>query len=225
MGDSTLMATNNFKPFATGASANVTSQTDYEALAALQTGFQSGKASSAQINKALRQSSTMSAVLGQFITQASLDALDNGNVTSLLGNFITALTTNLSLGSASQRNVGTGANQIPDMSFFTYTTTGSGILIRLPGGIVIQMDEGTTDSNGYYEVNMGVALSSYFAFAVEGHVSGWTASGGKYLLTTKYGTEKISSQKFSVRSATWRDSDKSEIAQPTVFSWLSLGKI
>lgn len=58
------MATNNFKPFATGAGANVTSQADYEALSALLAGFQAGRASSAQINKALRQSSSMSAMLG-----------------------------------------------------------------------------------------------------------------------------------------------------------------
>jgi hypothetical protein len=54
-GDFTVMAKNDFKPFATGASANVITQADYEALTALLTGFQAGKASSAQINKAIRQ--------------------------------------------------------------------------------------------------------------------------------------------------------------------------
>ncbi len=38
------MATNDFKPFATGSGANVLSQADYEALAALASGFLSGKA-------------------------------------------------------------------------------------------------------------------------------------------------------------------------------------
>lgn len=92
------MATNNFKAFGTAASANVTSQADYEALAALLTGFQSGKASSAQINKALRQSSTMSAVIGQFIANSGSDALDNGDVTGLVTKLINALITNLRLG-------------------------------------------------------------------------------------------------------------------------------
>lgn len=81
------MATNNFKPFAQAASANVMSQSDYEALSALLTGFQSGKASSAQINKALRQSSVMAYVLAQFISDsANVDVLDNGTPASILAN-------------------------------------------------------------------------------------------------------------------------------------------
>ncbi|WP_293770754.1 hypothetical protein [uncultured Pantoea sp.] len=90
------MATNNFKPFGIGAGANVTSQSDYEALAALLTGFQSGKASSAQINKALRQSTVMASILAQFISDsAGVDVLDNGNTAQILANLksgIAALT-------------------------------------------------------------------------------------------------------------------------------------
>lgn len=139
------MATNNFKSFATGASANVTSQPEYESLEALLTGFQSGKASAAQINKALRQSSTMAAVLGQFISQAGIDALDNGNVTDLVNNLISAITKNLSLGTASERNVGTGANQIPDMASFS---TGLTKAFKLPSGFIVQFDSGTTVTGG-----------------------------------------------------------------------------
>ena len=77
------MATNNFKPFATGTGANVTSQADYEALTALATGFQSGKASSAQINKALRQSSFVASALAQFISdKLNQDVLDNGDLSA-----------------------------------------------------------------------------------------------------------------------------------------------
>ncbi|WP_233496267.1 hypothetical protein [Pantoea sp. 3_1284] len=131
------MATNNFKPFATGAGANVTSQADYEALSALLTGFQAGKASSAQINKALRQGSTMASMLGQFISSAGMDAIDNGNAAVLLNNFLSALTTNLSLGNASKRNVGTGLNQLPDMSFFPSSNADYGYF-KLPNGIIFQ---------------------------------------------------------------------------------------
>ncbi|WP_253296964.1 gp53-like domain-containing protein [Pantoea septica] len=149
------MATNDFKPFATGPAANVTSQSDYEALAALLTGFQSGKASSSQINKALRQSSTMAAVIGQFISQASIDALDNGNITTLLNNFISAITTNLSLGTASKRGVGTGANQIPDMSSFIFNRSGTDIsnrkiTLQLPNGFILKVVNGNADNNGYF---------------------------------------------------------------------------
>ncbi len=87
------MATNNFKPFGIGAGANVTSQSDYEALAALLTGFQSGKASSAQINKALRQSTVMASILAQFISDsAGVDVLDNGNTASILANLKSGMT-------------------------------------------------------------------------------------------------------------------------------------
>lgn len=89
------MAKNNFKPFATGAGANVTSQADWEALTALLTGFQSGKAASAQVNKALRQGTVMASVIGQFIADSTgQDVLDNGNTSVLLTNFLNALKTN-----------------------------------------------------------------------------------------------------------------------------------
>ncbi|WP_448717839.1 glycine-rich domain-containing protein [Klebsiella quasipneumoniae] len=87
------MPTNDFKAFATGNSANVISQADYLALAALVSGFSSGKASSAQINKALRQSTVMASVLAQFISDsAGVDVLDNGNTASILANLKSGMT-------------------------------------------------------------------------------------------------------------------------------------
>lgn len=219
-----MAGTNDFKAFATDANANVTSQEEWETLTALKKGFSSGKASSAQVSKALRQPSTMAAVLGQFIANAELDALDDGDVDGLVAKLATAITTNLGLGTAAKKDIGTGTGQVPDMSSFTYTTTGSGVVIRLPGNMIIQMDVSITDSNGFYNVNMGVAMSSYHVFAVEGHVSGWTASGGIYQLLTVYGAEKVNAGSFNVRSATWRSSDHNFTAQPTVFSWITIGR-
>ncbi|MDN7413487.1 hypothetical protein QZM42_33720 [Burkholderia vietnamiensis] len=81
------MANNNFKPFAAAAGANVMAQADYEALAALLTGFQSGTAQSVQLNKVWRQSSIMAAVLGQFIVDLTgQDAVDDGTTATLLAN-------------------------------------------------------------------------------------------------------------------------------------------
>ena len=81
------MPTNDFKAFATGNSANVISQADYLALAALVSGFSSGKASSAQVNKALRQATVMANVLAQFIAvSANVDVLDDGNTAAILSN-------------------------------------------------------------------------------------------------------------------------------------------
>ncbi|KFC08336.1 Pin family phage protein [Trabulsiella guamensis ATCC 49490] len=134
------MATNDFKPFATGAGANVTSQADWESLPALPTGFTSGKASSAQVNKALRQPSTIAAMVGQFIANANLDALDNGDLDTLVENFTNSLIANLGLGTAANRDVGTEANQIPDMSSFLTNIKASptGLYHYLPSGLLIQ---------------------------------------------------------------------------------------
>ncbi|EFE7939665.1 hypothetical protein F3H50_11645 [Escherichia coli] len=94
MGEITVMAKNDFKPFATGSGANVMSQTDWEALPALLAGFQSGKASSAQINKAFRQSSFIAAALAQFIADTNgTDVLDNGNFSDIVLKLKSAIST------------------------------------------------------------------------------------------------------------------------------------
>lgn len=88
------MAINNFIPFAVSSGANVTSQDDYEALAALSTGFSSGKASSAQINKALRQGTVIASAIAQFIADNSgNDVLDDGSTETIIENFLLALQT------------------------------------------------------------------------------------------------------------------------------------
>ncbi|ENI6254177.1 hypothetical protein ABZL15_002497 [Escherichia coli] len=132
-----MAGTNDFKAFATDANANVTSQEEWETLTALKKGFSSGKASSAQVSKALRQPSTMAAVLGQFIANAELDALDDGDVDGLVAKLATAITTNLGLGDAAKKNVGTGSGQIPDMSSFGNQLADSGYQY-LPGGLILQ---------------------------------------------------------------------------------------
>ncbi|CAK9885541.1 MAG: hypothetical protein XXXJIFNMEKO3_01941 [Candidatus Erwinia impunctatus] len=82
------MAKNEFKAFATAVNANVTPQSEWETLPVTSTGFQSGKASSAQINKALRQSSFVASCVAQFIGDTlAQDMIDNGDRTS----FLTAL--------------------------------------------------------------------------------------------------------------------------------------
>lgn len=132
-----MAGTNDFKAFATDANANVTSQEEWETLTALKKGFSSGKASSAQVSKALRQPSTMAAVLGQFIANAELDALDDGDVDGLVAKLATAITTNLGLGEAAKRNVGNEQNQIPDMAAFASSLSSTGFQ-KLPSGLIIQ---------------------------------------------------------------------------------------
>ncbi|GAL57069.1 hypothetical protein EV102420_05_00030 [Pseudescherichia vulneris NBRC 102420] len=128
------MAINDFKPFATGENANVTNQADWEALPALGSGFQSGTASSAQVNKALRQATAMGSTMGQFIANAGSDALDNGDIATLVAQFTQALTTSLGLGTAAYLETVTSAT---DFSANRVVTTG---WMGLGGGLSIGSD-------------------------------------------------------------------------------------
>ncbi|MEN8511955.1 hypothetical protein [Burkholderia sp. RS02] len=86
------MGTNDFLAFGGGGSANVIDQPTYAALTARLTGFQSGTAQSAQLNKVWRQSSIMAAVLAQFIVDLTgQDAIDDGTTATLLANLKAAI--------------------------------------------------------------------------------------------------------------------------------------
>ncbi|MGS1004013.1 hypothetical protein ACVCH0_20585 [Burkholderia glumae] len=84
-----MSATNDFLAFGGGASPNVIDQATYAALPARLSGFQSGVAQSAQLNKVWRQSSIMAAVLAQFIVARSGQAAtDDGTTATLLTNLL-----------------------------------------------------------------------------------------------------------------------------------------
>ncbi|MGT2567080.1 gp53-like domain-containing protein [Enterobacter kobei] len=159
------MATNNFKAFALDPNANVMSQADWEALPALLSGFTAGKASSAQVNKAIRQATTIGALIGQFIANSGVDALDNADVNGLVTKFTNALTTNLGLGTASKRNVGNGTNQIPDMSHFGNLLNPNGYQ-KLPNGLIFQWGTinvtGTPGVVGTVDVTFPIAFPNAF---------------------------------------------------------------
>lgn len=88
------MPVNNFKPFAIASGSNVTSQTEWEGLIALSTGFTAGLARSAQINKALRQGTVMASVLAQFMAETTEeDMLDDGDTAKLVSLLISSVNT------------------------------------------------------------------------------------------------------------------------------------
>lgn len=109
---------NDFKAFAIGNTANVLSQADYVALSGLiAVGFTSGVAISEQLNKVWRQSSVISAVIGQYISDHSaLDALDNADLAVLQDRLEMALRR----GDLNYFTAGGGANALtidPDPDF------------------------------------------------------------------------------------------------------------
>ncbi|WP_230951842.1 hypothetical protein [Burkholderia cepacia] len=86
------MATNDFLVFGGGSSPNVIDQATYAALTARLSGFQSGTALSAQLNKVWRQSSIMAAVLAQFTANFSgQNSVDDGTIATLLANLQAAI--------------------------------------------------------------------------------------------------------------------------------------
>ncbi|HAW3248012.1 TPA: hypothetical protein JLS05_000262 [Escherichia coli] len=120
------MAKNNFKPFATAANANVTAQADWESLPALLSGFTAGKASSAQVNKAIRQASFIAAALAQYTANKSgLDVLDDGDLNGFIAKMSAAFGKDFQALDATLTalaGLATGANKLP---YFTGTDTAS----------------------------------------------------------------------------------------------------
>ncbi|KAA1170952.1 gp53-like domain-containing protein [Photorhabdus heterorhabditis] len=173
---------NDFKAFSIKSNSNVLDQDRYEKSLELQDGFQEETGITIHVlNKALRQSSTISSVVADFIaTESGSDVLDDGNITKLTAQLNKALehkiTTkisasalekakngadipnknefikNLGLNEAAKREIGTGNNQIPDMSYFSANLTSSGWQ-KLPSGLIETW--GFVLANGYGSLEAG----------------------------------------------------------------------
>ncbi|ARQ45899.1 phage tail protein [Oxalobacter formigenes] len=86
------MAINEFKPFAATADANVQDQADYEQSEIIRAGFRTGLARSAEVNKAIRQATSITAAVAEFTAEKSgKDMRDDGNIQTMKANFETAL--------------------------------------------------------------------------------------------------------------------------------------
>ncbi|MCT8341829.1 phage tail protein [Photorhabdus kleinii] len=83
---------NDFKAFSISNNANVISQEAYEKNRSLKTGFPPGDITIHLLNKVLRQSSTISSVVANFIaTQSDNDILDDGDIAKLITQLNSAL--------------------------------------------------------------------------------------------------------------------------------------
>lgn len=80
------------------------------------------------------------------------------------------------LGTASRRNVGTGANQIPDMSSFASTLNMPGVA-RFPGGFKLMWVLGNTNSSGAADVVFPTSFDVFGlgAIAIERNPYAWGA--------------------------------------------------
>ncbi|EIC9976935.1 hypothetical protein LA055_001160 [Escherichia coli] len=231
------MAKNDFKAFATDRNANVISQEEWEALPALLSGFTAGKASSAQVNKVIRQASFIAAALAQFVSdKTQRDVLDNGDLPGFVellgsgfaveylsrknpfgdiksdGTVQTALE-NLGLGEAAKRNVGTGDNQIPDMGAFA---SGSG-WFRLPGGYIVQF--------GTFSGNTTRFISGHFPipFPNQPMVSVSVMSDAVQSDPSNPAPQVLSVNFEHISNSAWRVAT-SDISQQYRFSYISIGR-
>ncbi|HGW3963150.1 TPA: hypothetical protein ACNIC3_002704 [Citrobacter freundii] len=84
----------------------------------------------------------------------------NQTLTDLSGKDKEALRTYLELKSAAQRDVGAGANQIPDMNSFTSSLASPGWQ-KLPSGLIIQWGTANPSSTGEVSIMFPVAFSAY----------------------------------------------------------------
>ncbi|MGR6080817.1 gp53-like domain-containing protein [Escherichia coli] len=231
------MAKNDFKAFATDRNANVISQEEWEALPALLSGFTAGKASSAQVNKVIRQASFIAAALAQFVSdKTQRDVLDNGDLPGFVellgsgfaveylsrknpfgdiksdGTVQTALE-NLGLGEAAKRDVGTGDNQIPDMGAFA---SGSG-WFRLPGGYIVQF--------GTFAGNTTRFISGHFPipFPNQPMVSVSVMSDAVQSDPSIPAPQVLSVNFEHISNSAWRVAT-SDISQQYRFSYISIGR-
>ncbi len=180
---------NDFRAFAAGGGANALTPAAYAALTALlANGFQAGTASSAQINTVLRQSSSMAAALGKIISDAELNAVDDGNVTTLAARIVGALQTMFSPASGVIRawqnlSASRAANTVYQnttgyeifVAIRAFRTSGDGRLIEVSpdasAWIVVggtgQTDDGENSGfpvpNGwYYRINGTVSATDFY---------------------------------------------------------------
>lgn len=83
---------NDFLVFAGASGANVLTQSAYAAASTTPTGYVSGVASSAAVNKTLRQCSIMAAMIAQFIVDKAVQpVVDDGTIATIETNFEAAI--------------------------------------------------------------------------------------------------------------------------------------
>lgn len=128
--------------------------------------------------------------------------------------FIQAAITALSLGTASQKNVGTGASQIPDMSFFPFSSGSIG-WGKLPNGMYLQYGFANTSSSGVASISLPVSFaSSNYRVAAIG-----SDNATPNILAAAPNTASA----FSASAWGANSSGLLGVRQATTFNWIAIG--
>ncbi|WP_118987289.1 phage tail protein [Photorhabdus sp. CRCIA-P01] len=106
---------NDFKAFSISSNANVVSQEGYEESRSLKTGFPPENITTHLLNKVLRQSSTITSVVANFIaTYSSDDVLDDGDIAKLIVQLNRALEQKIAIEVPSASLTQKGVTQLTD---------------------------------------------------------------------------------------------------------------
>lgn len=185
-----MPGTNDFKGFALAATDTYT-PAEWAALTALlANGFSTGVASTKQVNTVLRQVTSMTAALGKIISDAELNAVDDGNVTTLAARIIGALQTQF----AGQSALNTRSGHTYGAADWAWLDKGRGLIVQygtcnssgtfsfpiaFPNacfGVVISVASTTPDPTDYAMYARNITPSTFDAY-----YRGIAVTGGRYI--------------------------------------------
>jgi hypothetical protein len=174
-----MTGTNNFLPHATGPGANVTSQSSWASSSARSLGFQSGVASSADANKALRQANSMASAIGAFIAAMGYDALDDGDIAALETNLASALGAFVGSYAGVGFHYGTDAGSVNALSVSSVTPT----ISSYSDGHVFLITPAHTTTSTTPTLNIGGLEAKTIVSSVGGALTvGAIVTGKKFLV-------------------------------------------
>ncbi|WP_270586100.1 phage tail protein [Escherichia coli] len=141
-------------------------------------------------------------------------------LTDLSGKDKAELRTYLDLKSAAQRDVGSGANQIPDMNDFTSSLTSPGWQ-KLPSGLIIQWGTANPSSTGEVFITFPVAFSAYPMYVGFGPQQ---ASLPNVVQSPVISAPTITNLGCGVRNLMIPTAGGAPVASMSSFFWIAVGK-
>lgn len=141
-------------------------------------------------------------------------------LTDLSGKDKAELRTYLDLKSAAQRDVGSGANQIPDMNDFTSSLTSPGWQ-KLPSGLIIQWGTANPSSTGEVFITFPVAFSAYPLYVGFGPRQ---ASLPNVVQSPVISAPTITNLGCGVRNLMIPTAGGAPVASMSSFFWIAVGK-